>query len=238
MNKNKKKNNSLVVGFDADDTLWENENIFYETQIKFKNILKNYADFSEKEFIKIEKENLNYYGYGVKGFILSLIEASIKISDKKIEADIIEKFLNLGKKMLNHPLKVLPNVEDILKQLSEQYFLLLITKGDLFDQEKKIYKSNLAHYFDHIEIVSEKNNSSYKKILRKYDIDPKKFLMVGNSIKSDIIPVNNIGGKAIYIPFSHTWEHEITDTEYISDDYVQLDDISLIIPFIKKLLKT
>ncbi len=237
MNKNKKENNSLVIGFDADDTLWENENIFYETQKKFKKILKNYSDFSEIELLKIEKENLNYYGYGVKGFILSLIEALIKVSDKKIEAEIIENFLNLGKKMLDHPLKILPNVEDTLKQLSEQYILILITKGDLFDQEKKIHKSNLAHYFDHIEIVSEKNNSSYKKIFKKYDIDPKKFLMVGNSIKSDIIPVNSIGGKAIHIPFSYTWEHEIIDTKYISNDYIELEDISLIMPSIKKLLK-
>ena len=136
--------------------------------------------------------------------------------------------------MLDHPLKILPKVEETLKELSEQYILLLITKGDLFDQERKICNSNLAHYFDHIEIVSEKNNSTYKGILKKHDIDPKKFLMVGNSIKSDILPVNNIGGKGIYIPFSHTWEHEIIDNACVPNDYVELDDISLIIPFIKE----
>jgi putative hydrolase of the HAD superfamily len=215
-----------AIGFDADDTLWENETLFYNAQKRFQDLLKDQTDQSLQELLKIEKQNLEFYGYGIKGFILSLIETSIKISNGKIDNESIVEFLKLGKEMLSDPVQILPDVKSTLEFLSKYYILILITKGDLLDQEKKISNSNLSKYFNYIEIVSEKNETTYSKILTKYKINPRNFLMVGNSLKSDIMPVNNVGGKGIYIPFKLTWEHEIV--KYNSEDYVQLKNISCI----------
>ena len=225
------------IGFDADDTLWENENLFYEAQKKFNEILKNDSTNSDEELLKVEKQNLKYYGYGIKGFILSLIETSIKLSNTNIGNETIEEILNLGKKMLSEPVKVLPYVKTSLESLSKNYNLILITKGDLLDQEKKINGSKLSKFFNHIEIVSEKKETTYMEILGKYNINPKKFLMVGNSLKSDIFPVTKIGGTGIYIPFELTWELEKVDYDHKAKDYIQLENISLIRPWLEKKLK-
>ena len=221
-----------AIGFDADDTLWENETLFDSVEKRFQALLKDYSANCAEELLKIEQQNLEYYGYGIKGFILSLIETSIKISNRKIDNESIEEFLKLGKEMLSNPIKVLPDVDNTLDFLSKNYALLLITKGDLLDQEKKINNSNLSKYFNHIEIVSEKNETTYIRILEKYNINPRKFLMVGNSLKSDIIPVNNIGGKGIYIPFRLTWEHE--KVKYTSEDFVELKNFSCIRSWLAK----
>ena len=223
-----------VIGFDADDTLWENENLFYEVQRKFKKILGNHNNDLDQELLNIEKQNLEQYGYGIKGFILSLIETSTKLSNTNVGNEKIEEILNLGKKMLSEPVKVLPYVKTSLESLSKDYNLILITKGDLLDQEKKIKGSELSKFFNHIEIVSEKNETTYMKILDKYNINPEKFLMVGNSLKSDILPVTKIGGTGIYIPFELTWELEKVVYDHKSKAYVQLENISLIRPWLEK----
>ncbi|MAC62081.1 MAG: HAD family hydrolase [SAR116 cluster bacterium] len=224
-----------LIGFDADDTLWENENIFHDAQKQISKVLENHNYNFNRELFNIEKKNLEYYGYGIKGFILSLIETSLKISNKKLDNQIIKEILDLGKKMLSKKVKVLPNIKTTLEALSKNYNLVLITKGDLLDQEKKIYSSELSKYFSYIEIVSHKNEKTYMKILEKYNIKPKNFLMIGNSLKSDVLPVTNIGGMSFYIPFELTWELEKVEVDQMSTNYVQLENISEILTRLKSL---
>ena len=230
-----RKHEIKLIGFDADDTLWENENIFYDAQKKINKILKINNDNFNRELFKIEKQNLEYYGYGIKGFILSIIETSLKISSKKLDNKIIKEILDLGKKMLSKKVKVLPNVKTTLEGLSKNYNLVLITKGDLLDQEKKINSSKISKYFNYIEIVSQKNEKTYMKILEKYNLKPKNFLMVGNSLKSDVLPVTKIGGMGFYIPFKLTWELEKVEDDQISTNYVELENISEIPTRLKSL---
>ena len=172
-----------IIGFDADDTLWENEDIFLEAQNELKIILKKYVDNLDDELFKTEQNNLEIYGYGIKGFILSVIETSIRISNGKLDIYGIEKILNLGKEMLSSPVTLIKGVRETLNLLSKQYTLVLITKGDLLDQENKIKNSKLSGYFESIEIVSEKNKQTYRNILKKINVKPENFLMVGNSLK-------------------------------------------------------
>ena len=226
-----------VIGFDADDTLWENEDIFLEAQNELKIILKKYVDNLDDELFKTEQHNLELYGYGIKGFILSVIETSIRISNGKLDIYSIEKILNLGKEMLSSPVTLIKGVRETLNLLSKQYTLVLITKGDLLDQENKIKNSKLSSYFEYIEIVSEKNKQTYRNILKKINVKPENFLMVGNSLKSDILPVTKIGGTGIYIPFELTWELEKVVYDHKSKAYVQLENISLIRPWLEKKLK-
>ena len=229
MKKNMRNINKLskikVIGFDADDTLWENEDIFLEAQNELKIILKKYVDNLDDELFKTEQNNLELYGYGIKGFILSVIETSIRISNGKLDIYGIEKILNLGKEMLSAPVTLIKGVRETLNLLSKQYTLVLITKGDLLDQENKIKNSKLSGYFESIEIVSEKNKHTYRNILKKINVKPENFLMVGNSLKSDILPVLEIGGEGAYIPYKHTWEHEKIDMKDYSN-FLKLENIS------------
>ena len=222
-----------LIGFDADDTLWENESIFYDVQKKINKLLEIHNDDFNKELYRVEKQNLEYYGYGIKGFVLSIIETSLKLSNKKLDNRIILEILDLGKKMLHTKVKLWPNVKSSLEALSKNYQLILITKGDLLDQEKKINSSKLSKYFNYIEIVSEKNENTYMEILEKNNINPENFLMVGNSLKSDILPVTNIGGIGIYIPFKLTWELEKVEDDQISKKYIQLENISKVVEWLK-----
>ena len=229
MKKNMRNINKLskikVIGFDADDTLWENEDIFLEAQNELKIILKKYVDNLDDELFKTEQHNLQIYGYGIKGFILSVIETSIRISNGKLDIYSIEKILNLGKEMLSSPATLIKGVRETLNLLSKQYTLVLITKGDLLDQENKIKNSKLSGYFESIEIVSEKNKQTYRNILKKINVKPENFLMVGNSLKSDILPVLEIGGEGAHIPYKHTWEHEKIDMKDYSN-FLKLENIS------------
>ena len=204
-----------TIGFGADDTLWENEVFFHKAQIKFKKLHPHIND-PDEEIFQIEKKNVKLYGYGIKGFTLSLIEASAKHSSNQTNIENITEILNIGKELLTHRLELLPGVEDTLKYLSDQFTLIMITKGDLFDQQRKIQKSGLSKYFSSIEIVSEKDEKTYLDILAKHNILPKKFFMVGNSLKSDILPVTKIGGTGIFIPHQFTWIHEKVDGNHDS----------------------
>lgn len=231
-----KMNNITIdaIAFDADDTLWINESYFRETELQLETILKKYIDFKNASEIiyKTEEKNLSLFGYGVKGFILSMIETAIEVTSAKISAADIMQIIDLGKSMLKHPIELISETESVLKELSQKTDLILLTKGDLFDQESKIARSGLAHYFKHIEIMSEKNAESYRQILKKHKIKTQNFLMIGNSLKSDILPVLNIGGRGIHIPHTTTWIHEIVDNIENSNDYYKLDDIKYLPAFI------
>jgi len=204
------ENDIKIIGFDADDTLWINEPFYQNAENEFCEILKPYFSVAEahKELFKTEIQNLEMYGYGAKGFILSMIETALRISGHKISSFDVTRILEIGRNLLNQPVVLLNNVEMVLQQLQKKYKIILATKGDLLDQERKLVKSGLAKYFHHIEIMSDKQENNYKKLIHHLDIEPRDFIMIGNSIKSDILPVINIGAKAIHVPFETTWLHE------------------------------
>ncbi len=199
-----------VVAFDADDTLWVNENYFREAEDAFVDLMADYLPKDEcmKVLFDVEMKNLPIYGFGIKGFMLSMTEAAIQMSNHKVTNTQLSKILELGQNMLNKPVELLDRVEDILKELQQKYRVILATKGDLLDQQRKLEKSGLEKYFHHIEVMSDKKEKDYLKLIRHLDIAPAQFLMVGNSLKSDILPVTSIGGSAIYVPYEITWMHE------------------------------
>src|SRR5687768_8075131 len=186
----------LVIGFDADDTLWHNESIFEKTHERYRALLAHYHDAAtvDRTLFATEMRNLELYGYGVKGFTLSAIETAIELTGGKIRAEEIRQLIELGREMLAHPVELLEGVPETLGRLAPQHRLLVITKGDLLDQERKLEKSGLAAHFERVEIVSEKNKLTYAAIFRRHGITPERFLMVGNSLKSDILPVLELGG--------------------------------------------
>jgi putative hydrolase of the HAD superfamily len=202
-----------VIGFDADDTLWHNENIFEQVHERYRALLARYheAETVNRTLFATEMKNLELYGYGVKGFTLSAIETAIKLTDGKISAEEIQTLIDLGRDMLAHPVELLDGVAETLAALAGTHRLLVITKGDLRDQERKLAKSGLGAHFQHVEILSEKDESSYAALLRRHAIAPTEFLMVGNSLKSDILPVLALGGAGAYVPYHLTWGHERTD---------------------------
>jgi putative hydrolase of the HAD superfamily len=199
-----------VLGFDADDTLWHNENIFEQTHQRYRALLSRFHDAAtvERTLFATEMRNLELYGYGVKGFTLSAIETAIALTDGRISAEEIQQLIALGKDMLAHPVELLDGVEETLAELGGRHQLLLITKGDLRDQERKLAKSRLAARFRQIEIVSEKDEATYRGIFRRHGVSPERFIMVGNSLKSDILPVLALGGVGVHVPYHLTWAAE------------------------------
>jgi len=206
------------VAFDADDTLWKNEEYYRQTRERFLEILEKYeVNLSRSEQIdQIESCNIPYYGYGVMSFILSLIEIGIRVTDQALEICDVQELLDLGKEMLSADVELLDGVEDALSSIPSEAFVMLITKGDLFHQLRKVKSSGLRSYFSAVEVVSEKEPSMYQEIFKKYSISPGKFVMIGNSIRSDILPVLETGGYAIHLADHLTWSHE--DDE-VSDEY-------------------
>lgn len=202
--------NIKVIGFDADDTLWVNETYFRDAEEAFAKLLSQFETPNkiDQELFKMEMENLPVYGYGVKGFILSMVEMALELSNNTVSNLTIAKILAIGKDMINKPVELLDGVEEVLKTFSKDYRLILVTKGDLLDQERKLEKSGLINYFHHIEVLSDKKEANYSKLLNHLDIKPSEFLMIGNSLKSDVLPLINIGAEAIHIPFHTTWAHE------------------------------
>lgn len=225
-----------VIGFDADDTLWVNETFFREAELEFARLLSPYetANKIDQELFKMEMDNLSMYGYGVKAFVLSMVESAIDISNGDVSNDTINKILNIGKSMINQPVELLDGVEDVLKTLSKEYRLILATKGDLLDQERKLEKSGLTDYFHHIEVLSEKKEANYSKLLNHLDINPSEFLMVGNSLKSDVLPLVNIKANAIHVPFHTTWAHEqVTEAETNGKAYKTVSSLRDILQFLE-----
>ena len=198
------------IAFDADDTLWHSERLYAEAQKQFTQMLSNYhdAEWINDRLYQTEIRNIQHFGYGTKAFALSLIETAIELTEGRISSKEIQKIVEWAKIMLNSEVELLPHVSQIIPQLSRQYPMMIITKGDLLDQETKIKKSGLGKYFQHIEIVSQKTLESYEKILKKYSVEPSRFMMIGNSLPSDILPVLKLGGSAVHIPYEITWLHE------------------------------
>ncbi len=228
-----------VIAFDADDTLWHNELLYLRAQDKFKQLLSKYP-FSgdlDQHFYEVDVRNVRYFGYGIKGFVLSMIEAAIEITEGQIQPPDIQEIINLGKGMTEAPVQLLDHVEETVASLSRLYELMLITKGDLLDQERKIARSGLADYFAHIEIVGEKTGRTYRDILAKHDIEPQHFLMVGNSLRSDIAPVLAIGAQAVYIPHHLTWAHEteVGQGEGEVSGYFELEHMGQLLALVRQL---
>ncbi|MCX7548003.1 HAD family hydrolase [Xanthomarina sp. F1114] len=205
--------NIKVIGFDADDTLWVNETYFREAEKRFAQLLSKYETLNkiDQELFKKEIDNLPLYGYGVKGFVLSMVEMALELSHNQVSSNTIQAILDIGKDMLNKPVELLDGVEEVLKTLSGKYKLILATKGDLLDQQRKLEKSGLTDYFHHIEVLIDKQEANYSKLLNHLDIKPSEFLMIGNSLKSDVLPLINIKAHAIHVPFHTTWVHEEVD---------------------------
>jgi putative hydrolase of the HAD superfamily len=202
--------NIKVIAFDADDTLFINETYFDETEKKFCGLMEDYLSHQgiSNELFKTQIGNLKLYGYGIKGYILSMIEAAMNISENTIRVEVIEKIIQYGKELLEKPIVLLDGVEETLEELHGKYKLVVATKGDLLDQRRKLHKSGLGHYFHHIEVMSDKQEIDYADLLKRLEIQPDEFLMIGNSLKSDVLPVLSIGGHAVHIPFHTTWLHE------------------------------
>ncbi len=217
-----------IIGLDADDTLWHNETHYLNTKRAFADMLVDYQDYSRIESMleQTEMHNIDIYGFGIKSYTLSLIETAIEITNGNLDASHIHQILSLSKEMLNADVQLIDRVEDTLAVLSQKYSLMLISKGDTFEQEKKIERSGVSKYFKFIEIVGTKTPQIYVSLLDKYGIDAKRFLMVGNALKSDVLPVLEIGGMAVYIHYEDTWSHENEVTVPLSNErYYEIERI-------------
>ena len=226
--------NISVIGFDADDTLWVNETYFREAEEKFAELLENYETKNkiDQELFKMEMQNLRLYGYGIKGFVLSMIETALDLSNNTIPQTTITTILNLGKEMIARPVELLKGVEEVLRSLEKDYRLIVLTKGDLLDQERKLERSGLSKYFHHVEVLSDKKEENYSNLLEHLEVPVTEFLMIGNSLKSDVLPIMNIGAKAIHVPFHTTWAHEEVSQDEHTNNHLTVNKITEILKYL------
>lgn len=224
--------NIKVIAFDADDTLFVNEPYFQEIEQKFLILMEDYLSHQglSQELFKVEIDNLGLYGYGIKAYTLSMIEAALKISNNTLSIEAVARILDYGKELLQKPIELLDGVEETLAALHGKYKLVVATKGDLLDQRRKLHNSGLGKYFHHIEVMSDKKEQDYLDLTNRLEVKPEEFFMIGNSLKSDVLPVLNIGGYAVHIPFHTTWAHERIDHEVKHDNFRTLETISQILP--------
>jgi len=196
-----------TIGFDADDTLWQNERFFRMNEAQFAQLLADHApaEVLSARLLEAEKRNLSHYGFGIKGFTLSMVETAVEVTEGRVPARIIGEILEMGREMLSHPVETLPGVAETLKALSDGYRLVLITKGDLFDQERKLAASGLGDYFHGVEIVSDKNADTYSRIFARHGDGAERAMMIGNSLKSDVVPAIAAGAWGVYVPHELTW---------------------------------
>ena len=227
--------NIKVIGFDADDTLWVNETYFRDTEQKFAKLLEGYETMNtiDQELFKMEIKNLELYGYGVKGFMLSMVESALQLSNNRVSQDTIGEILNLGKEMLRQPVELLDGVREVLRKLSDNYRLIVLTKGDLLNQERKLERSGLSEFFHHVEVLSDKKEENYLHLLNHLEIDVNEFLMIGNSLKSDVLPLIEIGAQAVHVPFHTTWQHEEVKIENGDYKYLKINKLSDIVEYLK-----
>lgn len=228
-----------LIAFDADDTLWQNEELYLTARQRVKELLARYGadglDFDE-HFDEVEVSNLPYYGYGIMGFVFSLVETAIQLTGGDIAGKDVQALIDLAKEMLSAEVRLFDGAEETLARLARSYPLMLITKGDLHHQQSKIVRSGLREYFRDVEVVSDKTPETYRTILTKHGIAPSRFLMVGNSLRSDILPVIEMGGWAVYIPNELTWSHEMVDPrERLSDRLFELEALTLLPDLIEDL---
>jgi putative hydrolase of the HAD superfamily len=227
-----------VIAFDADDTLWHNEPLYAEAQQVLAQVLSPYMDPEEvdRALYATEAQNLPYYGYGIKSFALSMVETACQVTGGKIQGEQILEIIAAAKRMLSHPVRLLGRAEETLCELAKSHRLMVITKGDLLDQSAKLARSGVAHHFTYTEVVSDKTEQTYRDLMNKHQISAERFVMVGNSLKSDILPVAALGGQAVWIPYHLTWQHETVTPHQIGGlCYYELDDISQLPGLIKQL---
>ena len=226
--------NPKIIAFDADDTLWHNEPYFDEAQAKFCELFADYA--SKQEILQLilshQVKNLPLYGFGIKAFTLSMIDSALELTNHQISGQGIKKIIDIGRDLLQKPVELLPEVEDVLQQLKGKYKLVVATKGDLKDQHRKLHDSGIGHYFHHIEVMSDKKELDYEKMLGRLDIKPDNFIMIGNSLKSDVLPVLNIGGHGYHVAYHTTWEYEKIDFEIVHNNFKSLEKISDVLPIL------
>lgn len=225
-----------VIAFDADDTLWVNEEYFEETESKFCALMSDYLSKQglSQALFTTQVNNLPLYGYGIKGYILSMIETAISVSNGTISVDYIDKITQFGKELIGKPIELLDGIEDTLRALEGNYKLVVATKGDLKDQQRKLHNSGLGNYFHHIEVMADKERINYEKLIGRLEVKPEEFLMIGNSLKSDILPVLEMGGHAIHVPYHVTWEHEKISHQVVHENFRTVEKVSDILPFLLK----
>ena len=217
-----------MIGFDADDTLWHNEHYFVLTQDRFADLLRDHTapETLMDRLLVAERRNIPHYGFGIKGFTLSMIETAINVTDGKVPAPVIAEILDAGREMLSHPVDLLPHAQETLEALQGRYKLVLITKGDLLDQERKLALSGLRDMFDGIEIVSDKTPATYTRIFNQFGDGAERGMMVGNSMKSDVVPMVDAGGWGIHVPHGQTWALEHADAPDHAPRFRQIADLS------------
>ena len=216
-----------TIAFDADDTLWHSERVFRLTEERFAALLEGYveSDGLSQRLLETEKRNLQYYGFGRKGFVLSMIETAIDVTDGKVPTAVLRDLIDLGRDMAAHPIEILPDVRETLEAAAERYRILLITKGDLLDQEQKLARSGLGELFQAVEIVSDKSPPTYQRIFTRHGDGPERSMMVGNSLKSDVVPAIEVGSWGIFIPHPLTWAHEHMDAPKDAPRFRQIERI-------------
>lgn len=228
-----------AIGFDADDTLWQNEQFYRMTEERFASLLADHAEGEDisARLLEAEKKNLAHYGFGIKGFTLSMIETAIDVTEGRVPASVISEILDFGRNLLSHPVETLPHAREVLEQLCGQYYLVLITKGDLFDQERKLAQSGLGDFFDAVEIVSDKTSSTYRRIFSKVAGGPECAAMVGNSLKSDIVPALAAGAYGIFIPHALTWVYEHVEVPREAPRFREIGDLGKLLPLLEELAR-
>lgn len=226
-----------TIAFDADDTLWQNEQFFRLTQDRFADLLAGYVDKEDlgARLLAAERRNLGHYGFGIKGFVLSMIETAIDVSNGQVPASVIRELIDAGQDMLRHPIHLLPHAEQTIASLAGDFQLLLITKGDLLDQERKLAQSRLGDYFDGVEIVSDKTPEVYTQIFARHGAGPTQAMMVGNSMRSDIIPAIEAGSWGVFIPHDLTWELEHANAPKAHPKYRELPHLGDLQDFVSQL---
>ncbi|MEP5762061.1 MAG: HAD family hydrolase [Litoreibacter sp.] len=226
-----------TIGFDADDTLWQNEEFFRQTQARFVDLLREFVEpeYLAEQLLEAERRNLGKYGFGIKGFMLSMIETAIEASDRQIPASIISGIISDGQEMLEHPVHLLPHARETVEAFASDYKVVLITKGDLLDQERKLTQSGLGDLFDAIEIVSDKTPQTYIRTFARYGHGADRAVMVGNSMKSDVVPAVEAGGWGVHVPAKYEWEMEKADAPVGHPRFHRIDDLSGLVPLVAEI---
>lgn len=208
-----------LVALDADDTLWHNEPLYTSTREQFRSLLTRYEPDGvlDDRLYEVELRNLEHFGYGVKGFVLSMIETAVELTEGRIESADVRTIIDWGRQMLRSPVELLEGVQDVVERLAQEYPLILLTKGDLLHQESKLARSGLGPFFKGLEVVSEKDAHVYRKVMTRYAVPGDRFVMVGNSLRSDVLPVLQAGGHAVFVPYEISWVHERVAPEALAD---------------------
>lgn len=225
-----------LIAFDADDTLWENETLYHAAQDDFVSILSKYHEeqWIRDRLFDTETRNMAHFGYGIKAFVLSMIETSVELTEGRVTGQDIGSLVSIAKRMIDAEIKLLPGVRYALENLRDRYPLAIITKGDLLDQQRKVDRSGIGDLFTHVEIVADKNQTTYARLIKKFAVDPADLLMIGNSMRSDILPILELGGNAVYIPHELTWGHEHAPTPKPgTPGYFEMSTISELVPLIE-----